>query len=53
MKWIKFNKETDSIPKGCLWVFGVNGVEFVEDGEVNNKNYFTHYIKAKKPLPPK
>ncbi len=53
MSWIKFNKETNQIPKGCLWVFGINGVEYIEDGELNNKNYFTHYIKVKKPLPPK
>ena len=53
MKWIKFNKETDQIPKGCLWVFGINGVEYIEDGDLNNKNYFTYYIKVKKPLPPK
>ena len=53
MRWIKFNKETEQIPKGDFWVFGINGVEFIECGELNNKNYFTHYIRAKKPLPPK
>lgn len=43
MIWIKFNKETDQIPKGCLWVFGINGVEHIEDGELNNKNYSISY----------
>ena len=47
--WVKFNKETDQIPNGCLWVFGINGIEYIEEGSLNNKNYFTHYIKVKKP----
>lgn len=29
MNWSKFNKETDEIPKGCMWIFGINGVELV------------------------
>jgi len=52
MKWIKFNKEVDKTPTGCLWVFGINGVEYIDDGDLNNKDYFTHYIKIEKPLKP-
>ena len=53
VKWIEFNKDTDHIPIGPLWIYGINGVEYIEEGELNNKNYFTHYIRVEKPLSPK